>query len=165
MEGFKKFVYKVADYFGLVAGLFIVINMVLVVYSVVARIFFKAPIAGLTDLVGFASGISALFAFAYTQKENGFITVDLINEYAPVKFQMVLHILFSILEIGLFALVTYRFFVYGNSTLQNNNVTWVMYLPYYPVAFIGCLGMGMLTLVMVARSMERFQALKGGKTK
>ncbi|MGI6214673.1 MAG: TRAP transporter small permease [Christensenellales bacterium] len=151
---------KTADYLGYVSGLFIIVNMALIVYSVCARIFFKAPIPGLTDLVGFASGISAFFAFAYTQKEKGFISVDLAGEFFPKKLQLILHVLFSIVEIILFALVTYRFFIYGISTFENNNVTWVMYLPYYPVAFIGCLGMGILTITMVAQNIERFFELK-----
>ncbi len=165
MERFGRLAKKASDYFGYVAGVFIAINMALVVYSVVARIFFRAPIAGLTDLVGFASGISALFAFAYTQKEDSFIKVDFVGEYFPQKVQLILQLLFAVLEVALFALVSYRFFVYGISTYANGNVTWVMYLPYYPIAFIGCLGMAMLTLMMLVQSVERIKTLKGDISK
>lgn len=161
MGRLEKVVKKASDYFGYVAGIFIAINMALVVYSVVARLFFRAPIAGLTDLVGFASGISALFAFAYTQKEDSFIKVDFVGEFFPKKIQLILQIIFAVLEVPLFALVSYRFFVYGMSTYANNNVTWVMFLPYYPVAFIGCLGMAMLTLMMLVQHVERIKKLKG----
>jgi TRAP-type C4-dicarboxylate transport system permease small subunit len=142
LEKLKKIVYKLDDILGGVSSVFIFANMVVVTISVAMRILLHSPISGLTDIVGFLSALNAAFALGYTEKEKGFIQVDFVREFFPRSLQRVILSLISCISIVALGIITVQFFRYGLSTYANSNVTWVMFLPYYPIAF-GCF-LGML---------------------
>lgn len=149
MKRVQKVIYKLDDLVGSVSCFFIFANMLVVAYSVAMRIIFKSPISGLTDIVGFLSALNAALALGYTEKERGFIQVDFVREYFPRLLQRFIAVIIGMISIVGLAFISVQFFKYGLSTYKNGNVTWVMFLPYYPIVFACFAGMVLYTLTTI----------------
>ena len=149
MDTFKKIVGKIDDFAAYGSCFLIFVNMAVVTISVILRMAFGKPISGLTDIVGFISAGAAALSFGYTEKEHGFMQVDFVKEYLPKSVQHVLHILLGILSIGVLGLVTYRFVVYGITCYNLGTVSWVVFLPYWPICILLVIGCGIYTLTTI----------------
>ena len=143
------------------SAIFIFGNMLIVVYSVVARMVFRAPIAGLTDLVGFISGVSAALAFGYTEMQNSYIKIDLFKDKFPPTAKKILNIILELLSAAVMVIVIRQFIVYGLLCIKANTVTWVMYLPFYPLCFL--LAFGFLTFLLTIVSHLLNEIFNNGK--
>jgi len=163
LKNLQKVIYKLDDIAGALSCFFIFANMLVVAYSVAMRIIFKAPISGLTDIVGFLSALNAALALGFTEKERGFIQVDFVKEYFPRLLQRLITVIIGLIAIIGLGFISVQFFKYGLSTYQNKNVTWVMFLPYYPIAFACFAGMVLYFLTSVLHFINEIISWKGGK--
>lgn len=160
MEIFKKVIHKLNDITAYGSCILIAANMLVVTYSVIMRMAFGNPISGLTDIVGFVSAAAAALAFGYTEKEHGFMQVDFVKEYFPKSIQMVLHLILGVISIAALAILTYRFVVYGINCYNLGTMTWVAFLPYWPICILLVIGCGIYTLTTVYHFIEEFIRLK-----
>lgn len=165
MKNIQKVIYKLDDLAGAVSCFFIFANMLVVAYSVAMRIIFKSPISGLTDIVGFLSALNAAFALGFTEKERGFIQVDFVKEFFPRMLQRLIAFVVGLIGIIGLGIISVQFFKYGLSTYQNGNVTWVMFLPYYPIAFACFVGMLFYSLTSVLHFVNEIISWKEGTDK
>ena len=161
MELFKKIVVKLNDLAGYGSSFLIAANMVIVTYSVIMRLLFDSPLSGLTDVVGFISAGSAALAFGYTEKERGFMQVDFVKEYFPKSVQMVIHLVLGLISIAALAILTWRFIIYGISCYQLGTMTWVAFLPYWPICILLVIGCALYTLTTVYHFIIDFKSIKG----
>lgn len=160
METLKKVVHKVDNLAAYGSCFLIVSNMLVVTYSVFMRMVFDNPISGLTDIVGFVSAAAAALAFGYTEKEHGFMQVDFVKEYFPKSIQIVLHFVLGIIAVAVLAVLTYRFLVYGISCYNQGTMTWVAFLPYWPICILLVVGCAIFTLTTVYHFFEELIRLK-----
>lgn len=163
MKNLQKVIYKLDDLAGALSCFFIFANMLVVAYSVAMRIIFKSPISGLTDIVGFLSALNAALALGYTEKEQGFIQVDFVKEYFPRLLQRFITVIIGLIAIIGLGFISVQFFKYGLSTYENKNVTWVMFLPYYPIAFACFVGMLFYFLTSVLHFINEIISWKEAK--
>ncbi len=140
MNKFKKIVDKLDTIVGYGACLMIFLNMLIVTVSVIARLTVGFTVSGITDVVGFVSAIAAALSLGYTEKENGFISVDFVKEYFPRLIRHLLHIVVGVMSIAVLGVLSYRFILYGKSCYELGTISWVMYIPYWPICFLLVLG-------------------------
>ena len=156
MKSFRTVVYTLDQYFGYLSCFFIVANMLIVVYSILMSHFFNSPIAGLTDIVGFVSALNVAFALGYTEKERSFVQIEFVANFFPMILQVIIHVIVGVINMSILTVVLLQFFNYGLSTYASGNVTWVMYLPFYPVAFACCIGFALYLLTTVVHFLDQF---------
>lgn len=139
---------------------FLFAGMATVAISVFLRVFFNSPIAGLTDIIAFFCGLNAVLSWGYVEQEDGFVQVDFVKEYLPVVVQRICYVVVSIITIIALGFVAYRFVLYTIDTYVKETVTWVLYLPYYPIAFACFVGMLMYCLTFALRVVDNVRKWK-----
>jgi len=154
-EKIKKFVFSVDDAVGMIGNLCIVFNMIIITISILMRVLFRSPIAGLTDIVGMVSGVIIALTIGFTEKENGHISADFIVGYFPKIVQKISYIIVSLLSNALLVILGWRLFLYARRAYEIGTASWVISIPVYPVAFICSLGMFLFFLTTLVKSIDR----------
>lgn len=89
------------------AGL-VLVMAVLGTSDVLGRYLFSKPIPGAYELMQFTLGGVALFAFAYVQHNKCHITVSILTRWLPRKAAAVLDIMFLVLMLAVFVLISWQ---------------------------------------------------------
>jgi TRAP-type C4-dicarboxylate transport system permease small subunit len=117
-----------------VSGSVLILMMLLTVMDVVLR-FFKKPIPGTYELVALAGGVLIAFAVPQTSKEHGQITMDLFPEGRYMVLKNIFFVFTRILGIVFFALLTWYLFQKAGDLRRMGDVTTILNVPLYPVAY------------------------------
>jgi TRAP-type C4-dicarboxylate transport system permease small subunit len=117
-----------------IAVVAIVSIVVLTVCDVVLRRF-RMPIAFTYELVMVLGAIAISFSVPQTTLDKGHVLMDFMTEKASERWQKILHFLTRCLGAGMFATFSWRMFVLGSSLRRAGEVTPILQIPIYPVAF------------------------------
>ena len=112
--------------------------LVLVVFLVVADVilrYLRMTIAGTYELVSYAGALVAGLAIAQTSIEGGHVSVDTIPEAMSSQRRDVLRIFTKLIGMGMFALLTWSFFLKGYVLYKTGEVSLTLNVPYYPLAY------------------------------
>ncbi|MEJ2024781.1 MAG: TRAP transporter small permease, partial [Deltaproteobacteria bacterium] len=80
--------------------------------DVVGR-FFRHPIFGAVEIVGFMATLAVAMALPYTHREKGHIGVEILVRTFSPRWQRIVDLCTGLLSLGLFILITWRMGVYG----------------------------------------------------
>ena len=154
-ERIKKIVFSIDDGVEMIGNVCIVFNMAIVTISILMRVFFKSPIAGLTDIVGLVSGVIIALTIAFTEKEGGHISADFIMEYFPKTVQKISYVAVNLMSNAVVAVLGWRLFVYAQQAYEGGTASWVVNIPLFPVAFLISMGMFLFFLTSVVKCIDR----------
>ena len=107
--------------------------------DVVGR-FFKCPIFGSVEIVGFMGVLAAAMALPFTHETRGHIGVELFVRRMPEKRRILIDACTGMISFALFIVVAWRMTLYGISMKQSGEVSMNLELPEYLVIFAvaGC---------------------------
>lgn len=128
-----------------IAGVSLVLLMVVTCVDVVLR-YFRHPIPGTYEIVGYAAAIAIGFTIPFTSWSRGHVTVDSIIGRLPKGGRAVFEVVTRLLGIGLFALLGWNLIRYGLDLRATGEVSPTLELKYYPVV----LGVALASFVEVA---------------
>ena len=74
--------------------------------------------------------------------------MDLLLTILPRRGKIIDHMTMGILNLFTLGVITFIFFRYFGSTLNNNMVSWVVHIPYYP--FVAATAVGMTLFLATA---------------
>jgi len=154
---FRSVVFKACDIFNVLACICIFLSMMVVVVHVAGRVFFRSPIFGLVDIVGFAFGLSCVFAFCVTEKNNGHVKLDFFMERLAPTGKKILHVILGVMYLGMIAIIAHQFYRYTATTFNNRTVTWIIRLPLYPVVFLTAVGFTLYFLTALVNFLSFFE--------
>lgn len=115
--------------------------------DVVGR-FFRHPIFGSVEIVGFMATISVAMALPYTDKIKGHVGVEIIVRKFSERTQIIIDLCTRILSLGLFGLVTWRMALYAHTMQESGEVSISLELPEYFVIYISAFCFLIFTLVI-----------------
>ena len=138
VRGFSRFLHGIA-------GVSLVCLMLLTCADVLLR-FFRHPIPGTYELVGFAAALAIGFALPYTSWLRGHVYVDSLVGWLPKAVRVVFHVATRLLAAGLFALLGWNLVRFGLDLRASGEVSPTLELKYYPVV----LGVALASFVEVA---------------
>lgn len=121
-------------------GAICLIGMSLLTCADVVGRFFKYPIFGSVELVGFMGVLAAALALPFTHETRGHIGVELFVRRMPEKRRVLMDIATGIVSLALFIVVAWRMTVYAISLMQSGEVSMNLELPEYLIIFAvaGC---------------------------
>jgi TRAP-type C4-dicarboxylate transport system permease small subunit len=164
-ERIKK-IFSLTDF---VAGICFFSVMLLILINILMRKLFTIPIMGTYELVGLITATGIGLALANCEIKDGNIAMSIITDRMPKKAQEITAIIIFLLSLGFWAVIVFRLFVYGNSSLKNGWVSSTSSIPIYPFIFILGFNAFCLCLVLIlklANSVNNVIALlEGGKQK
>ena len=116
--------------------------------DVVGR-YFRHPLYGSMELVGFMATLSCIMALPYTHEVKGHIGVEILVRLLSEKTQTIISICTNVLSLALFALVTWCMNKYALTMKQSGEVSISLQLPEYVVIFVTAFCFLIFTMVIL----------------
>ncbi len=134
MKGFAKTVNWISRFLNAIAGIALAFLMCLTICDVILR-FFKRPIVGAYELVGFSGAVVIGFSTPLTSWIRQHIFVDFLILKFSQKARNVFNIATRCLVIALFLLVGWNMFKYAGDLRRTGEVSLTLQMPFYPIAY------------------------------
>lgn len=128
--------------------------------DVVGR-FFKHPVFGSVELVGFMGVLAVALSLPFTHATNGHIGVELFVRRLSPRAQKVIDILTGLMGFALFAVVAWRMVVHGINLKQAGEVSINLQLPEYLIVFVVAACCIVLSAVIIKGVFDAFGSLRG----
>ncbi len=138
--------------------------MLLTVADVIGR-FFKYPIFGSVEVVGFLAAILVAAALPYTYKKDSHVGVEILLRLLPKKHQLQVNILTRLLSLILFSLITWQMFLYAGDIHETGEVSMNLEFPIYYIVYILAAGLLIFSATIVTAVFGDIKQLKELKTK
>lgn len=132
-----------------VAGVVLVGAMLLTCADIVGRMLGR-PILGTYEIVSFAGGFITGLALPATARARGHVRVDLLVSALPEAVANVVEAVTRIASIGVLVLMAWGMAIVGRDLKQYGEVTSVLTLPLYPVAYGIACAFVLTALIMTA---------------
>ena len=158
MAFFWKIVLWVLDKMKIIGAGCLVGMMLLTCVDVVGRAF-GHPIFGSVEIVGFMATLAVVMAMPYTHQVQGHIGVEIIVRLFSEKTQTIIDICTGIISLILFAIVTWRMTVYGNTMKKSGEVSMNLEFPEYLVIYVTALCLLTFTLIILRDVLNNIRKL------
>ena len=112
------------------------VGMTLLTCADVVGRFFRHPIFGSVELVGFMATLAVALALPYTHRLKGHIGVEILVRMLPERAQHIIDVCTSVLSLGLVALITWRMTLYAGTIRNSGEVSMNLELPIHYVIYI-----------------------------
>ncbi len=132
--------------------------MALTCVDVVGR-FFRHPIFGSVELVGYMATLSVAMALPYTHQVKGHIGVEIVFRLLSPRIQALLDLITSILSLLFFTAVTWRMWIYAMSLHESGEVSMNLEFPEYVIVYIVSFCFLVFVLVILKDIIENFRKL------
>lgn len=144
----SKFVDRVVQVFKWIGAAAIAGMMFLTCIDVIMRIAGR-PILGAVEIVGFMATIGVACSLPYTHQESGHVGVDMIIRKLSDRGQGLVDSITGLASFILFALVSWRCFVYGDTLRASGEVSMTLEFPAYIfVHFLGVAFAGLCLTIL-----------------
>lgn len=127
--------------------------------DVVGR-FFRHPIFGSVELVGFMATLAVAMALPYTQQIKGHIGVEILVRVFPKRTQAIIDICTSLLSLGLFVLVSWRMAAYASDIHHSGEVSMNLQFPTYYVIYVVAFCFIIFTLIILHDIIDNIKKLR-----
>ena len=157
----KKSIHKLNRFICGVGAFFLLPLMLLTTGEVIGRNLFNRPIAGTVELSEYLLAVFILLGVAYTQQVKGYVGVSFFVSRLPLRGQMLLNIVSTLLTLFIFAILAWQGLIVG---MEEKTVSDMLRVPQVPfrllvavAAFLTCLEL----LIDVGDSVSK---LRGGSS-
>lgn len=158
VERLEKFAQWLSNKVNWIAGIGLVAMLGLTVSDIIGVKFFKSPVPGAIEMIGFLGVVVTGFAIAFTQVRRGHIQVEFFVMRMPKRAQASTIALVSLLGIVLFGLLGWQSCEFGYTLQVTGEVSMTQGIPFYPfvyaIAFC-CLPICLMLLVDFLKSVMK----------
>ena len=123
--------------------------------------FFRRPIPGTYELIGFLGAVMISFSLAATSINRGHIAVDFLVRKLPPRAAALIDRLNTVICAVLFIFLTRYLYLYAESARQTGEASMTLRLPIYPIIYGITAGCGVLCAVLILQ-VVRPEADKNG---
>lgn len=135
MNPFRKIIEWFSDKLKILGAACLVGMAFLTCADVVGR-FFRHPIFGSIEIVGYMATMAVAMALPYTAKIRGHVGVEILVRMFPKRTQAIIDLCTQILSIALFGMVTWRMTVYALTIQNAGEVSVILGFPEYVIIYI-----------------------------
>lgn len=148
MNSLVKTLNKCSNFLKVLGGLALTAMMLLTVVDVVGR-FFRHPIFGSVELVGFMAVIVTAAALPGTYKKDGHVGVEILIRLLPAKIRILIDIVTRSLTLALFGVITWQMFLYARDIRITGEVSMNLEFPIAYIIFVLALGLLIFSLTIL----------------
>jgi TRAP-type C4-dicarboxylate transport system permease small subunit len=127
--------------------------------DVVGR-FFRHPIFGSVEIVGFMATLAVAMALPYTDKIRGHVGVEILVRKFSERTQAIIDLLTRILSLALFGLVAWRMILYAYTMQESGEVSVILGFPEYVIIYITSFCFLVLSLGILQDTIDILKKLK-----
>ncbi|GAH43567.1 unnamed protein product [marine sediment metagenome] len=158
IDRWEKFASSFSNWLNWAAGVGLVAMLSLIVADIIGIKFFKWPIPGAIEMVGFLGVVVTAFAIAYTQVLRGHIQVEFFVMRLPRRAQASIIAFVSLLGMALFALLAWRSYDFAQVLQSTGEVSMTQRIPFYPFVHaiaLCCIPVCLVLLVEFLKSVAK----------
>ncbi|MFU8768743.1 MAG: TRAP transporter small permease [Desulfotignum sp.] len=148
MHFFSQALNKFSDVLKVIGAVALTTMMMLTVVDVIGR-FFKSPIFGSVELVGFLATIVVASALPYTYKVDGHVGVEILVRLLSDKTQTLIDIFTRTITLILFILITWQMFLYAEDIQKTGEVSMNLEFPIYYIVYLLSFALLIFTITIV----------------
>lgn len=148
-----RIVHRSANWLEIIAGIALVTVMLLSGADVVGRSFGR-PVPGAYEIISFAGGLVLGLAIPASVVGKVHVIVDLVTARLSPGPRRVLHVVSRFMGAGLLCATGYALIMMGNKLRTTGEITPVLQLPFYPVAYAMGLAFFVTALILVLSSLD-----------
>ncbi|MBW2590110.1 MAG: TRAP transporter small permease [Deltaproteobacteria bacterium] len=130
--------------------------------DVVGRLF-GHPIFGSVEIVGILATLTVALALPYTHQVKGHTGVEILVRLFSERTQIIIDLCTSIFSMGLFALITWRMFVYAHTMQKSGEVSMNLEFPEHIIIYITSFCFFIFFLLIIQDITKYIKLLKGTK--
>ena len=145
----------------IICGVIFMIMIFLGTADVVGRYVFDSPILGTQELMQVMMGAIVMLGWAYTQKEDGHVKVELITNIFPPRARYVLRLIMLLLALFLFVIIGYK--SWGIALANFDRRFLVIDFPSGPFYFLVPVGAFFLCLEFIVSIFYISAGIRSGK--
>ena len=164
MKMFSLVLDTFSDFLKIIGAIALTSMMLLTVVDVIGR-FFKHPIFGSVELVGFLATIIVAAALPYTHKVDGHVGVEIIVRLLSKKAQICFDIFTRSLSLVLFSLITWQMFLYAKDIRKTGEVSMNLEFPIYYIVYLLAFGLLIFSVTILETILSNIKQLRELKTK
>ena len=161
-------IFKALDKFSgilkIIGAVAITAMMLLTVVDVIGR-FFKYPIFGSVELVGFLATVIVAAALPYTYKVEGHVGVEILVRLLSKKTQLIIDLFTRTISLVLFCLVTWQMFLYAKDIHDTGEVSMNLEFPIYYIIYLLAFGLLVFSVTILETIFQNIKQLRELKTK
>lgn len=156
---------KLTGAFGIIAGLFMVLSVVLVMVEIVMRSVFSSTIYITQEYSGYFMVAITFFGLAYTLKEKGHIRLTFLHRFVKVGIgRAILEIIVSIVGLIIFAIILKATWDLFMSSFENKSTSMQLSKTYLAIPqFAMPLGSLLICLQFIADICKQILQIKTGE--
>ena len=158
MKPFWRFIDRILELMKIVGAACLVGMMFLTCADVIGRIF-GHPIFGSVEIVGFMATLAVVMALPYTHKVEGHIGVEIFVRLLSEKTQTKIEICTGILSLALFAIVTWRMWIYAGTMKESGEVSMNLELPEHYVIYVAAFCLLIFAFIILQDIMTNIRKL------
>jgi TRAP-type C4-dicarboxylate transport system permease small subunit len=155
----EKLAAGIADKMNWIAAAAVTFTMLLITADVALR-FFRCPIAGTYEIVGFMGAVIISFALPFTSVQKGHIAVDFLMIRMPWLARVIVNAINALVCMVFFAVIAWQSVKYARSLEASGEVSATLQMPTYPFVYGMAIGFGLLVPVLF---IEFIRQLKGAE--
>ena len=160
----NRFIDLICDLLKSAGAVALTLMMLITVIDVAGR-FFKHPIFGSVELVGFLAVAAAAGALPHTYKVGGHVGVEIITRLLPRKTRLVLDLFTRTLTLILFAVIAWQMFVYAKDMQQSSEVSMNLEFPLHYIVLVLAVCLAFFSGTILQQIVDTVNQLKKGRTR
>jgi TRAP-type C4-dicarboxylate transport system permease small subunit len=126
---------RFSNFLKLIGAIALTGMMLLTVVDVIGR-FFKHPIFGSVELIGFMATVAVAAALPYTYKKDGHVGVEILVRLLSEKTQIFIDIFTRIVSLILFGIAAWQMFDYAADIHETGEVSMNLEFPTYYIVYL-----------------------------
>jgi TRAP-type C4-dicarboxylate transport system permease small subunit len=150
---------KITDVLKLIGAVALTAMMMLTVVDVIGR-FFKSPIFGSVELVGFLATIIVAAALPYTYKMDGHVGVEILVRLLSEKTQTWIDVVTRSITLILFILITWQMFLYAHDITKTGEVSMNLEFPIYYIVYLLAVALLIFSITIVETIVQDITRLR-----
>jgi TRAP-type C4-dicarboxylate transport system permease small subunit len=159
MNTFAKTLEKFSDLLKILGGIALVAMMLLTVVDTVGR-YFRYPVFGSIEIIGFLAAIVLTAALPYTYKLDGHVSVEVLVRLLPPKTQNIIQIIIRILTFVLFAFIAWQMVNYAQDLHKTGEVSMNLRFPLYYLAYLIAFGLFIFAITILETILKKFKQIE-----
>ncbi|WP_022665742.1 TRAP transporter small permease [Desulfospira joergensenii] len=159
MNPIAKVLDRCSSFLKFLGALALTSMMLLTVVDVIGR-FFKHPIFGSVELVGFMAVIVAAAALPFTYKMNGHVGVEILVRLLPKKTRIIIDIITRLLTFALFGVITWQMFLYAGDIRKTGEVSMNLEFPITYIIFVLAVGLLIFSMTILESIVDDINQLR-----
>jgi TRAP-type C4-dicarboxylate transport system permease small subunit len=123
------------------------ILVLMLIYSILARRLFNAPLKGSMELTEIGLGLIIFFILAYDSLWGESMVVEIVYDHFPRKARSIIAVIIHFLSTAMLAVLCWQLIVQGMRIYGFHQTSVILGIPSYPFLYIAAFGAFLLTLV------------------